>query len=81
LAAAKDVSVAQLAIAWVAAQGEDIVPVIGSRRLDQVGTLVDSGRVSLSAEELAQIEALIPRGAVQGDRYPSVLMADLDSER
>ncbi|MFI7129601.1 aldo/keto reductase [Nonomuraea sp. NPDC050153] len=81
LAAAKDASVAQLAIAWVAAQGEDIVPIVGSRRLDQVDTLVDSGRVVLGAEELARIEDLVPRGAARGDRYPSQAMADLDSER
>lgn len=81
LAAAKGASVAQLAIAWVAAQGEDIVPVVGSRRLDQVATLVGSGLVSLDAAELARIDELIPRGAAQGDRYPSQAMADLDSER
>ncbi|WP_049560875.1 aldo/keto reductase [Nonomuraea sp. SBT364] len=81
LAEAKGASVAQLAIAWVAAQGEDIVPVVGSRRLDQVGTLVGSGRVSFDAEELARIEDLVPRGAARGDRYPSRHMADLDSER
>ncbi|MET7337210.1 aldo/keto reductase [Nonomuraea sp. NPDC005650] len=81
LAAAKAASVAQLAIAWVAAQGEDIVPIVGSRRLNQVDTLVDSGRVTLGAEELARIEDLVPRGAARGDRYPSQAMADLDSER
>lgn len=81
LAAAKDASVAQLAIAWVAAQGEDIVPVVGARRPDQVATLVGSGRVSLSPEELARIDELIPPGAAHGDRYPSQGMADLDSER
>ncbi|WP_223189430.1 aldo/keto reductase [Nonomuraea terrae] len=81
LAAAKEASVAQLAIAWVAAQGEDIVPVVGSRRLEQVVTMIDGGRVSLGAEELAQIEDLIPRGAARGDRYPSQAMAQLDSER
>lgn len=81
LAAAKDASVAQLAIAWVAAQGEDIVPVVGARRPDQVATLVGSGRVSLSPEELARIDELIPPGAARGDRYPRQGMADLDSER
>ncbi|SEH03832.1 Predicted oxidoreductase [Nonomuraea solani] len=81
LAAAKDASVAQLAIAWVAARGEDIVPVVGSRRPGQVATLAGSVHVSFSAAELAHIEQLIPRGSAQGDRYPSHLMADLDSER
>jgi len=81
VADAKDTSIAQLAIAWVAAKGEDIVPVVGSRRLDQVATLFDSAGVSLDRDELAQIEELMPLGAARGDRYPSQLMASLDSER
>jgi len=81
LADAKGASIAQLAIAWVAAKGDDIVPVVGSRRLDQVETLIDSARVSLDRDELAQIEELITRGAARGDRYPAQLMAELDSER
>jgi aryl-alcohol dehydrogenase-like predicted oxidoreductase len=79
MAAAKGCSVAQLAIGWVVAQGEDIVPVIGARRTEQVTTMLDG--VALSADEVAQLEALIPRGAVAGDRYPAAAMADLDSER
>ena len=79
LAAAKGCSVAQLAIAWVAARGEDIVPVIGARRTEQVTTMLDA--VTLSADEVAQLETLIPRDAVAGDRYPAAAMADLDSER
>jgi aryl-alcohol dehydrogenase-like predicted oxidoreductase len=80
-AAARGVSVAQLAIAWVAAQGEDIVPIVGSRTLEQVGTMIDAGGLALTAEELAEIEAVIPRDAARGDRYPVHLMASLDSER
>jgi aryl-alcohol dehydrogenase-like predicted oxidoreductase len=79
LAAAKGCSVAQLAIAWVAARGEDVVPVIGARRTEQVTTMLDG--VTLSADEVAQLGALIPRDAVAGDRYPAAAMADLDSER
>jgi aryl-alcohol dehydrogenase-like predicted oxidoreductase len=79
MAAAKGCSVAQLAIGWVVAQGEDIVPVVGARRTEQVTTMLDG--VTLSADEVAQLEALIPRDAVAGDRYPAAAMADLDSER
>ncbi len=79
MAAAKGCSVAQLAIAWVAARGEDVVPVIGARRTDQVTTMLDG--VTLSSDEVAQLETLIPRDAVAGDRYPAAAMADLDSER
>jgi len=79
MAEAKGCSVAQLAIAWVAARGEDIVPVIGARRTEQVTTMLDG--VTLTGDEVAQLETLIPRDAVAGDRYPAAAMADLDSER
>ncbi|MET8867033.1 aldo/keto reductase [Nonomuraea sp. NPDC004580] len=81
LAAAKGVSVAQLAIAWVAAQGDDIVPIVGSRTPDQVTTMIGADAVSFTAEDLARIEDLVPRDAAKGDRYPTALMAALDSER
>ncbi len=80
-AAEKDATVAQLAVAWVAAQGDDVVPVLGARRPEQVETMVDSTRLSLTDDDLARIAALVPRGAVRGERYPAPLMAELDSER
>jgi aryl-alcohol dehydrogenase-like predicted oxidoreductase len=81
IADAKGTSLAQLAIAWVAARGEDIVPVIGSRRIDQVKSMINSNRITVDSDDLARIDELIPRGAVRGDRYPTQHMADLDSER
>ena len=81
LADAKGASRAEVAIAWVAAQDESIVPVVGSRRPDQLQTMISSSRVSLDTDELARIEELIPRGAAHGDRYPTEHMAALDSER
>jgi aryl-alcohol dehydrogenase-like predicted oxidoreductase len=75
----KGCTVAQLALAWVAATGEDIVPVVGARRVEQVTTMLE--HVTLSAEEVTELAALIPRGAVAGERYPAAAMADLDSER
>lgn len=74
-------SVAQLAMAWVAAQGDDILPVVGARRLEQVTTMMDSNRIVLDSADLARIDALIPRGAAKGDRYPESFMKDLDSEK
>jgi aryl-alcohol dehydrogenase-like predicted oxidoreductase len=79
LARDKGASVAQVAIGWAAARGEDVVPIVGARRTDQVGTLVDG--VTLDRDDLARIDALIPRGSVSGDRYPAAQMAHLDSER
>ncbi|TDB98406.1 aldo/keto reductase [Actinomadura sp. 7K534] len=77
VADAKGCTVAQLAIAWVAAQGEDIVPLAGARtrkRLDEALPAVD---VALTADDLAEIEKAVPRGAARGDRYPSAFMANL----
>ena len=81
LAAAKEATIAQLAIAWVAARGQDVVPVVGPRRPDQVASMLDSTRVQLSPAELAEIDGLVPPGAARGDRYPAQHMAALDSER
>lgn len=81
IAAAKGASMAQLAIAWVAARGEDIVPIVGARRLDQVTTMLGSTQVHLDERDLAQIDAALPVGSAQGDRYPTALMSQLDSER
>ncbi|MFJ9862766.1 aldo/keto reductase [Streptomyces sp. NPDC101165] len=81
IADAHGASLAQLAIAWVAAQGEDIVPVVGARRTPQVESLVGSADVRLTSEDLARIEQLVPAGAVRGDRNPTPFMGRLDSER
>jgi aryl-alcohol dehydrogenase-like predicted oxidoreductase len=81
IAAAKKVSVAQIAIAWVAAQGTDIVPLIGARRRDRLDEALGALRVSLSPEDFAAIERAVPKGAAAGDRYAAPQMAHLDSER
>jgi aryl-alcohol dehydrogenase-like predicted oxidoreductase len=76
----KGVSVAQVAIAWVAAQGEDIVPVIGARRRDRLAESLGAPDVKLSQEDLSAIEKAIPKGAASGTRYAAAQMAHLDSE-
>ncbi|QND51822.1 aldo/keto reductase [Phyllobacterium sp. 628] len=80
IADAKGVTVAQIAIAWVAAQGKDIIPVIGARRRDRLAEALGSLNVSLSADDLARIERAVPKGAAAGTRYAAVQMAHLDSE-
>ena len=75
------ISTAQAAIAWVAQQGEDIVPLVGARRRDRLSEAVGSLGVKLSAKDLAAIEAAVPPDAAAGSRYPSAAMADLDSEK
>jgi aryl-alcohol dehydrogenase-like predicted oxidoreductase len=81
LAGAKGVTVAQLAIAWVLAQGEDIVPLIGARRRERLAEALGALGARLTAEDLAGIEAAVPPGAAAGDRYAAPQMAMLDSER
>jgi aryl-alcohol dehydrogenase-like predicted oxidoreductase len=77
----KGASVAQVAIAWVAAQGDDIVPLVGARRRDRLTEALDALNVILDAGDLAAIEQAIPAGAAAGDRYPAMQMAHLDSEK
>jgi aryl-alcohol dehydrogenase-like predicted oxidoreductase len=81
VATAKNVSVAQLAIAWVAQRGDDIIPLIGARRRDRLAEALRSPDVMLTAGDLAEIEIAVPRDAAAGTRYPTAAMADLDSEK
>ncbi|HEY0012550.1 MAG TPA: aldo/keto reductase [Allosphingosinicella sp.] len=69
LAAEKGVSPAQLALAWVLAQGQDILPIPGTKRRRWLDENIGALDVTLTAEELARIEAIFPRGAAAGDRY------------
>lgn len=72
---------AQLAIAWVAAQGDEIVPLVGARRRDQLNEALGALELDLSASDLERIEAAVPRGSAAGERYAQSQMAMLDSER
>jgi aryl-alcohol dehydrogenase-like predicted oxidoreductase len=81
IAERKGVTVAQLAIAWVAGQGTDIVPLVGARRRDRLAESLGSLAVTLTAEDLAEIEKAVPAGAAAGDRYDAGQMAHLDSEK
>ncbi len=81
VAEAKGVSVAQIAIAWVAAQGRDIVPLVGARRRDRLTEALGALDVVLSAADLAAIATAVPKGSAAGERYASAQMAMLDSEK
>lgn len=73
-------SVAQVAIAWVASRGEDIVPLVGARRRDRLAEALGALDVALTPADLAAIEAAVPAGSAAGDRYAAAQMAHLDSE-
>jgi aryl-alcohol dehydrogenase-like predicted oxidoreductase len=75
------VTAAQLAIAWVASRGDDIIPLIGTKRRDRLAEALQALDLTLSTDDLAAIEAAVPAGAVAGDRYEAAQVAALDSER
>jgi aryl-alcohol dehydrogenase-like predicted oxidoreductase len=77
----KGVTVAQIALAWVLARGEDIVPLVGTTRRDRLAEAVSTLELELSEEDLGAIERAVPPGAAAGERYDERQMAMLDSER
>jgi len=74
-------SVAQVAIAWVAAQGTDIIPLVGSRTRTQLSEALGALSLQLTAEQLEQLSQAIPANAAAGGRYPPAALAHLDSEQ
>jgi aryl-alcohol dehydrogenase-like predicted oxidoreductase len=74
-------SVAQVAIAWVAAQGPDIVPLVGARRRDRFAEALGALDVKLSPDDLATLARVLPPGAAAGERYPAAALAHMDSEK
>jgi len=65
----KNCTPAQLALAWVLHQGEDLVPIPGTRRIDRLEENVAATQIALSADDLAAIEAALPASEVVGERY------------
>jgi aryl-alcohol dehydrogenase-like predicted oxidoreductase len=80
VAVSKDVTVAQVAIAWVLARGADIVPLIGARRRERLTEALGAMTLTLTGDDLQQIERAVPANAAAGDRYPAAQMSTLDSE-
>jgi aryl-alcohol dehydrogenase-like predicted oxidoreductase len=81
IATSRGVSTAQLAIAWVLSRGDDIIPLIGTKRRDRLAEALAALELTLTPDELAAIEAAMPADQVAGDRYDPGQMAALDSER
>jgi aryl-alcohol dehydrogenase-like predicted oxidoreductase len=80
----RGVTVAQLAIAWVIAQGrehQDVVALIGARKPQRISEALRAAELELTAADLAAIEEAVPASAVAGARYGAPQMAQLDSER
>ncbi|HEV2082936.1 MAG TPA: aldo/keto reductase [Brevundimonas sp.] len=75
IAADKGVTAAQLALAWVLAQGSNLVPIPGTRRISTLEENAAAVDLQLTAEDLARIESVFPKGAASGTRYPEAGMA------
>jgi len=72
IAAEKGVTPSQLALAWVLAQGEDIVPIPGTKRVRYLEENAAAADLTLTAEDLARLEEAFPKGATAGYRYPDM---------
>jgi pyridoxine 4-dehydrogenase len=81
IAAAKGATAAQVAIAWVAAQGDDIVPLVGARRRERLVESLGALAVNLTRKDLEQLDDAFPNGVAAGARYPEFAFRELDSER
>jgi aryl-alcohol dehydrogenase-like predicted oxidoreductase len=73
LAGGKGITITQLALAWLLAQGSDIVPIPGTRKPDRLAENAAAADIELSASDLARIQEILPEGAY-GSRYPQVMM-------
>ena len=78
MAAAKNCTPAQLAIAWLLAQGEDIIPIPGTKRRQRVDENAAAVEIELRADDLQQLDAIAPIGAAAGTRYPEAAMHTLN---
>jgi aryl-alcohol dehydrogenase-like predicted oxidoreductase len=74
IARAKGVKPVQLALAWVLAQGEDIIPIPGTTRREHLEENLEALDIELSADDLARIDAVAPKGAASGSRYPEAAL-------
>jgi aryl-alcohol dehydrogenase-like predicted oxidoreductase len=78
IARAAGVTPGQLALAWVLAQGEDVVPIPGTKRLAYLAENAAAAAVALTADDLARLDRAAPPGAAAGLRYPEWAMAAID---
>ena len=69
MAEIKGCTASQLALAWVLAQGPDVIPIPGTKKLNYLDENMGALKVELSGEELARMDAILPAGRTAGDRY------------
>jgi aryl-alcohol dehydrogenase-like predicted oxidoreductase len=78
MAAEKGITASQLALAWVLAQGDDLVPIPGTKRRTYLEENMAAVEIVLSNEDLKRIDEIAPKGVASGDRYPSNMMATVN---
>src|SRR5215212_3678958 len=78
IAAEKDVTPGQLALAWLLRQGEDIVPIPGTKRREYLEENAGAAGVTLIDEDLRRIDEVAPKGVAVGERYPEALMRTIN---
>ncbi len=78
LASEKNVTTSQLALAWILAQGDDIVPIPGTKRLKYLEQNAEAVNIELSAEDLKRMDEVFPKNAVAGERYPEAMMKSVN---
>ena len=77
IAAEKGITAGQLALAWVLAQGDDVVPIPGTKRRSYLEENAAAAEIELTPEDLARIDEVFPRGAASGDRYSDMSTIDV----
>ena len=78
IASEKGITAGQLALAWLLAQGDDIVPIPGTKRRTYLEENIGAATVTLTADDLSRINAVAPQGVAAGDRYPAQSMSMID---
>jgi aryl-alcohol dehydrogenase-like predicted oxidoreductase len=78
LAQQKECTAGQLALAWVLAQGDDVVPIPGTKRVKYLEENLGALEVELTKDELAQLDEIAPKGATAGSRYPAAMMGSVN---
>lgn len=79
LAESKDCTTAQLALAWVLAQGDNVFPIPGTKRKEYLDENIGALDVQVSPEEMEELDAIAPKGAVAGQRYPDAMMKSVNA--
>ncbi|CAN5677216.1 aldo/keto reductase [soil metagenome] len=78
MAIQKNITTAQLALAWVLSQDETLVPIPGTKKVPRLEENIGATKVMLSRDELAQLDRILPRGSAAGERYPAAMMGSLN---